>query len=264
MSPEQANSRPLDCRTDIYSLGLTLYYMLSGRPPFQAGDTLDLLLMQCESPPPRLEESVANLTPERAAVLERMVAKRPSDRFQDYDDLFRALDRTAPRPPERARVDPRLCAALMDLALAAALEGLFHRLIPRVYDGDLTGLLLDNLRLIVTAITIWRWGSTPAKWLFGQRVTRLDGRSVSLARSILRQFLYQPALLLAANWLRLSAILHFSQAGVESAEFLNRQAIHDLAAETIVIALPDSPGSRLLRWRPFRKGPAAKDQGARD
>ena len=114
MSPEQANARPLDCRSDIYSLGMSLYSLLAGRPPFRATDVLDLLLMQCQEMPASLAGSVPELTPERAEVLERMIAKAPAARFQDYDELLEALGATC-TPSRRAR--PRSARASPPRAL---------------------------------------------------------------------------------------------------------------------------------------------------
>jgi serine/threonine protein kinase len=92
ISPEQArNPRDADMRSDIYSLGCTLFFMLTGRAPFSESPVLQKLLQhQSEAPP-----DVRSLRPEvpdpLAAVLGRMLAKRPEDRFADPTELATAL-----------------------------------------------------------------------------------------------------------------------------------------------------------------------------
>jgi tRNA A-37 threonylcarbamoyl transferase component Bud32 len=92
MSPEQAQCQPTDARSDIYSLGLTLYFLLTGRPAFESPSMYDLLMRQCsESPPPLDNRLLGN---KQREVLDRMIAKRPLDRFQNYEQLIEALQAT--------------------------------------------------------------------------------------------------------------------------------------------------------------------------
>jgi serine/threonine protein kinase len=274
MSPEQANSRPLDFRTDIYSLGLTLYFLLAGKPPFQANDTLDLLLMQCDARPPELDATVAGLTPERREVLERMFAKEPSARFQDYEDLIEELSATAPQPPERARVEPRILAYTADYALFAGIGLMLNADELQGAWGLLVSALTANLMFVATAFGIWRWGATPGKWVCKLRVLRSDGSSVSLARAFLRQFVQDPATpilsiltpILALPPMSSNAfgtqriVLVFSLAvivmmaiSVSLVAKPRRQAIHDFAADTIVVKLPARSAGRAAKGpRPQR------------
>jgi serine/threonine protein kinase len=92
MSPEQAtDSRSVDIRSDIYSLGCTLYYLLAGRPPFVKSTVLEVLFCQKNDPPPPLQEVRPDVNPALAAVVNRMLAKRPEERFQTPKDVARAL-----------------------------------------------------------------------------------------------------------------------------------------------------------------------------
>lgn len=78
MSPEQAMGQATDGRTDIYSLGIVLYEMLSGKIPFDAESTMSILLKHMnEEPPP-----IPGLSPALQPVLDRALAKNPDDRFQ--------------------------------------------------------------------------------------------------------------------------------------------------------------------------------------
>jgi serine/threonine protein kinase len=92
LSPEQAlNAHASDVRSDLYSLGCTFYYLLAGRPPFQTATLTQMLLKhQMEEPAP-----VRQLRPDApegvAAVVRRLMAKRPEDRYQTPAELVQAL-----------------------------------------------------------------------------------------------------------------------------------------------------------------------------
>ena len=99
MAPEQArDSRATSERSDIYSLGCTLYFLLTGSPPFPGGDIPSKLHRHVLDPPPdprRLRPE----TPEGLVrLIERMMAKRPEERY-DYDELIEALDAGPHLPP---------------------------------------------------------------------------------------------------------------------------------------------------------------------
>jgi serine/threonine-protein kinase len=96
MSPEQAlGGRELDGRSDIYSLGTVAYYLLTGRPPFDGGGGLEVMIAHARDPvvPP------SRLHPEVPEDLERVVlrslAKDPADRYPDAESLERALGECA-------------------------------------------------------------------------------------------------------------------------------------------------------------------------
>jgi serine/threonine protein kinase len=94
MSPEQArDSKAADIRSDLYSLGCTWYFLLTGEPPFPEGALTNKLRAHAEKPcpDPRLKN---NKVPETVvAVLNRMMAKQPKDRYQHPRDLIADLDR---------------------------------------------------------------------------------------------------------------------------------------------------------------------------
>ena len=114
LSPEQAmNSHDVDIRADIYSLGATLYFLLGGRPPFEGGTvTQKLLFHQLKEPEP-LQKLRPELPAELIAVVDKMMAKDPANRFQTPNEVIAALEpwtREPLAPPAEDEM-PRLCLA---------------------------------------------------------------------------------------------------------------------------------------------------------
>jgi serine/threonine-protein kinase len=92
MSPEQAcNNRGADVRSDIYSLGCTFYCLLTGHPPFCGGSLLEVMVQHLQQPPDPVGRRRPDVAPGVAAVLERMLAKRPEDRYQTPGEVAEAL-----------------------------------------------------------------------------------------------------------------------------------------------------------------------------
>ncbi len=88
-SPEQLDERELDVRSDIYSLGVTLFYMLAGEVPF-GGSLAQTISRQLQHQPPW--EKIAAQPREVRDLIERMMAKAPADRFANPLELRRAID----------------------------------------------------------------------------------------------------------------------------------------------------------------------------
>ena len=128
MSPEQASGDNLDGRSDIYSLGIVLYQMLAGFPPFDGPSSASILAQQLTQAPPPIRRQRSDVPEELVVVLERMLAKDPAKRFQTAGDVSRALVDALPtaarnrvRVPFRRRLASMFYKSLLSLAVAGCL-----------------------------------------------------------------------------------------------------------------------------------------------
>lgn len=93
MSPEQVQGQDIDPRTDIYSLGVTSYHMLTGEPPYQGKTAFEVAMQHVQGEPKPLCEVRPDLPAELAAVVHKMMAKEPANRYQTGRELLKDLTR---------------------------------------------------------------------------------------------------------------------------------------------------------------------------
>jgi serine/threonine protein kinase len=134
MAPEQAmNTRRADHRADIYSLGCTLYFLLSGQPLYGGDTVMERLVAHREHPLPSLRKACPAAPAWLEAVYRKMVAKRPEDRYQSATALVSDLQRHAAPRNERWL---RLCLlGIISMGLIGALAVAAVMLSSRVYRG---------------------------------------------------------------------------------------------------------------------------------
>ncbi len=89
MSPEQGHGSPLDERSDLYSLGIVLYEMLTGEKPYLGENPMAVIYRHANAPIPRLPEAALHLQP----LLESLLAKRPADRIGSAADIVGRIER---------------------------------------------------------------------------------------------------------------------------------------------------------------------------
>ncbi len=112
MSPEQARGGKVDARSDVFSLGVLLYQMLTGQRPHQGSSAVDIISSILRDKPPSVTDLRADVPPHLARVLRRCLEKDPRDRYQTSRDVFNELRElraeTSPASPAPA---PRPAAA---------------------------------------------------------------------------------------------------------------------------------------------------------
>jgi serine/threonine protein kinase len=122
LAPEQAiDCSRVDVRADIYGLGATGYFLLTGRPPFGGEKVAQKLIAHQTQPVIPVHELRPEVPPELSAVISRMLAKRPSDRYQTPAEVISALDPWAaePPPPPTGREIPAVAGCEMYASSAA-------------------------------------------------------------------------------------------------------------------------------------------------
>ena len=124
MSPEQATGDKLDARSDIYSLGILLYQMLAGEPPFDGESAQSILMKQATADPPPIGDHRGDVPAPLTAALDRMLAKDPAERYQTAEDVSRALVEAVPAAagetvPVRTSVPAVVIRSLVGLAVLA-------------------------------------------------------------------------------------------------------------------------------------------------
>lgn len=277
MAPEQAMGKTVDCRSDIYALGMTLYQILSGRPPLKAASAVEMIALQLAETPPSLLNEVSDLTPEQEALLMKMIAKKPDDRYPNYDALLTDLDRYAPGVDRLANPLKRLAAEALNWAAAYAFFSVVmlafflfaHKIDFRLetygkvtMGGIVLGVMLSMVATFIGTYIVCtaRSGATSGKRFLGIRVIGIDGKRVGYARSTLRFVAAYPFVII---WVLMVATGHFVQPNATwTPIFLyspqviqilltmtsivllwrhsQRRTLHDLAAGTIVVRRTES------------------------
>jgi serine/threonine protein kinase len=168
IAPEQAiDSRRADIRSDLYSLGCTFYYLLAGRPPFSGDDPMaKLLAHSCDAPIP-LEQLCPEIPAKVSAIIEKLLAKRPEERYQTPDELIAALTALPPKPtrePEIVAITPPTTNenhepspfADLETNATAATTTTLHRPATTSWQGAPLWILgVGVLALIVVVVLVW-------------------------------------------------------------------------------------------------------------
>jgi serine/threonine-protein kinase len=139
MSPEQVRGKSLDARSDLYSLGITLYEALAGKTPFDGENQFDIMQQQISKPPPSFASHGVEVPPSLERVLKTALEKEPQKRFPDAKTFREALEnlsfdgdstqagvkraREKPLVPKRSVGAARARAVAIGLGLGVAVAG---------------------------------------------------------------------------------------------------------------------------------------------
>lgn len=116
IAPEQARGETTDLRSDIYSLGATLFHLAYGSPPFEGDNFMSVISRHLSEPVRFPLSSPADVLPGFQYLIAKMLAKSPDDRFQSYEELERKLAELRPEALMVAALGRRALASLVDHA----------------------------------------------------------------------------------------------------------------------------------------------------
>ena len=194
MSPEQACGEPVDARSDLYSLGATFFYALTGRAPFEAANLPAILTKHVYEIAPLVQALRPDVPAKLGAVVDRLLRKAPSERFQTGEDLARVAGELRGRD---FRAPPLLRAFVRNAQVSTLV------LLASVLAGNLMGIIGAILlfQLVVVARRLLKDGYT-----FG------DIRAALLAERQVQQE-EDEAIKRRRWWLRLDALWYRVWAG---------------------------------------------------
>ena len=188
-APEQLKGEPLDVRADIYAVGATLHYLLTGHAPFEAptlGSLLARVLSEAAPSARALQPTVPGGLDRIAA---RCLAKEPAARPADYASLHHALRPFSTEAPVPASRPLRFAAGAIDHVVLLPVAG---PVAFGAYQPSLGWQAVGFVGWVVYfAILEGLWGASAGKWLCGLRVARATGPgAVGLGRALTRAVIY--------------------------------------------------------------------------
>ena len=104
IAPEKARGQRGDARSDIYSLGATLYHVLAGQPPFEGKTPVDVIRARIEQPPPKLSAARPGIHPELEVIVTRMLQPDPAMRYPTYASLLADMRKLLDALPARTKM----------------------------------------------------------------------------------------------------------------------------------------------------------------
>jgi len=195
--PEQLRGDELDARADIYSVGATLYYLLTAHAPHEGDNVVNVVASVLDKTPEPLTKYRPEIPPGLAQVVARSLAKKRDDRFANYAALRDALLPFSSQVPEPAPLGTRFVAGLIDEVLAAFPEIVVSAVlgVDEVADhwlsertGSSFGLWLAMTLVYIAyhAVPEGLWGAAPGKALCGLRVVGAGGAAPGIGRAAVR------------------------------------------------------------------------------
>lgn len=194
--PEQLRGRDVDVRSDIYSVGATLFTLLTNKPPIEGSNPVEVVAAALDAIPKSLSKLREDIPPGLANVVARCLAKKPEQRYSDYAALRNALLSFSSAQAVPAPLGRRFLAGIIDTAfvgiiswaLLLAFFGIDLDLVMQERSPALLGAYVGLLILNLVYFTICEgiWGASLGKALLGFQVVRTDGRGPGLTRAFFR------------------------------------------------------------------------------
>lgn len=189
--PEQLRGEPLDVRADIYAVGATLYYLLTGRPPFEAPDLQALVARVASKPPPSPRKLRPEVPPGLAEVVLQCLAKTPAERPASHAALAEALRPFAPRAHDPAPLGLRFVAGLIDSAVLAIPVAAWSASSGRGGAAAVANWAFGvGIHLGYYLLLEGAWGASLGKRLLGLRVMSAAGAPATLRQILVRTLIF--------------------------------------------------------------------------
>ena len=197
-SPEQLRGDNLDVRADIYSVGATLFTLLTNRAPFEGDNAVQVVANAVNKRQKSLTELREDIPPGLDRVVARCLAKEPEGRYADYRALRNALLPFSSKEPEPASMKVRALAGWIDYLAAFLIPYVaiilsvgtqaFHvqPLIDRTLYSARYYFIFLGLGFLYFSIAEGIWGAGLGKRLIGLCVVRTDGRLPGIGRALIR------------------------------------------------------------------------------
>lgn len=195
-SPEQLRGDDLDVRADIYSVGATLFTLLTGQAPFEGDNAIQVVANVVNQPPRSLSDFRGDVPPGLERAVARCLTKEADGRYPDYSTLRDALLPYSSEELEPAPLKVRVACGWIDYLIAFLppyvalmfLVGGQDLLIRPLVEGTLFSaryyLMVFAVGFLYFGIAEGVWGAGLGKWQKGLRVVRTNGRSPGLLRAL--------------------------------------------------------------------------------
>lgn len=266
-SPEQLRGEELNARSDIYSVGVTLYYLLTGRTPFQGKSVAQLFanVLEGNAPSPKgfREELPGGLV--RAVM--RCLERTPGERFRDYAELRQALAPFGSEAPVPAPVPLRGLAGVIDMILVSGLAMIAHVFFfvdATTFNQPASDSQTAYIALMVGSLFAWvlyyailegHWGASLGKAVCGLRVAGPHRNPPGFVKALTRALIvlilpalpvwtyfdFDPTRILAAGSQLLTQLISYSFYVILGLLFVTVRrrngfaAVHDLLTKTRVV-----------------------------
>ncbi len=198
-APEQLRASEVDAKADIYALGGTLFYLLSGRAPFE-GNSAQVIASIASDVPPEIHTIVDGIPRELSRVIHQSLDKDPARRQENLAELRSTLLPFSTRGASQADLGRRMAAFYLDALVCAVAIVVISQISGIVFvalSGYFANVKFEDLSLISTftqfgvmlayfAIPEWKYGVTLGKWLMGMRVIDHRNEAPGLAQALTR------------------------------------------------------------------------------